>query len=60
MTTKQRIMQAIQELPDDTTFEEAIERLLFLAQLERRLNELDSGRSISHEEARRRLGAWLS
>ncbi len=59
MTTKQRILRAIEELPEDTTFEAAIERLPFVSQLDRRLNELDGSRSISHEEALRRLGPRL-
>ena len=58
MTTKQRILHAIEELPEETTFEEAIERLLFVSRLERRLAELDAGHSIPHEEARRRLSTW--
>jgi hypothetical protein len=60
MTTKQRILRAMEELPEDTTVEAAIERLLFVSQLERRLDELNEGRSISHEEALRRLDKWLS
>jgi hypothetical protein len=60
VTTKQRIFQALDDLPDDTTFDEAIERLAFIARLERRLRELDAGVAISDEEARRRLSKWLT
>lgn len=55
MTDKQRIVQAIQQLPDDATVEDAIERLCFLAKAQKGLNELDGGRGISHDEARKRI-----
>jgi len=29
MTAKEKIIQAVESFPDDTTFEEAMERLLF-------------------------------
>ncbi|MGH2588926.1 MAG: hypothetical protein ACRDJE_28720 [Dehalococcoidia bacterium] len=60
MTTKEQILQAIADLPDETTFEEAIERLAFLAKLHRRLQELDAGVAISDEEAHHRLREWLA
>ena len=36
-------------------WEDAIERLVFLAKIERGLSELDAGRGIEHGEAKRRL-----
>jgi hypothetical protein len=36
--TKSEIIQAIQDLPDDATLEDAMERLYFLAKIERGLN----------------------
>ena len=53
--TKQRIVDAVQALPEDTTVEDAIERLYFLAKIERGLRQADAGRTISHDEAKRRL-----
>ena len=55
-TTRDRILDALQELPADTTFDEAIERLVFLAKIDAGLSELDEGKGIPHEEARQRLG----
>jgi hypothetical protein len=53
-TARERILGALQDLPDDATL--AIERLLFLARTDTGLSELDSGRGIPHEEVKRRLG----
>lgn len=55
-TTRQKILGALEDLPSDTTFDEAIERLVFLAKIDAGLVELDAGEGIPHEEAKERLG----
>ena len=55
-TNRDRILDGLQDLPGDATFDDAIERLVFLAKVEAGLTELDEGTGISHEEAKRRLG----
>jgi hypothetical protein len=57
--TKQEIIEALQKLPDDATYEDAIERLYFLQKLERRLGRADAGHTIPHEEAKKRIAKWL-
>lgn len=56
VASKQRILDALMELPEDVSIEEAIERLCFLAKVEKGLAQLDAGQSVSHEEVKRRLG----
>ena len=51
-----RILQALETLPPDATFEDAIERLVFLAKIEAGLAELDASEGIPHQEVKRRLG----
>jgi predicted transcriptional regulator len=55
-TARERILEALQDLPDDATFDDAIERLVFLAKIDAGLAELDAGKGIPHEEVKRRLG----
>jgi len=55
-TVRDQIIQALEDLPPDVTFDEAIERLVFLAKIEAGLAELDAGKGIPHEEVKRRLG----
>jgi predicted transcriptional regulator len=55
-TGRERILEALQDLPDDATADDAIERLIFLAKLDAGLAELDAGMGIPHEEVKRRLG----
>ncbi len=51
---KSEIIRVIQDLPDDATFEDAIERLYFLAKIERGLAESE-GETIPHEEIKSRF-----
>ena len=51
---KSEIVRAIQDLPDDATVEDAMERLYFLAKIERGLEQAD-GETISHEEIKARF-----
>lgn len=55
-TARDRILEALHDLPDDATVDDAIERLVFLARVDAGLAELDAGKGVPHEEARRRLG----
>lgn len=58
-TAKEKVLQAIRELPDEMTIEEAMERLYFLYKIEKGLRQADSGQKISHAEAKKRLQKWL-
>jgi predicted transcriptional regulator len=51
-----RIVRAMETLPPDATFDDAIERLVFLAKIEAGIAELDAGEGIPHQEVKRRLG----
>ena len=57
LTTRDRIREAMDKLPPDATFDDAIERLVFLAKIEAGLAELDAGKGIPHDEVKRRLGS---
>jgi predicted transcriptional regulator len=55
-TTRDRILDALHDLPVDTTFDDAIEKLVFLAKVDAGLAQLDEGKGIPHEEVKSRLG----
>ena len=57
--SKQQIIEALEKLPPDATFEDAIERLYVLYKIQRGIEQADSGRTVSSDEARRRLAKWL-
>jgi len=59
MTMKEKAMQAIQALPDDSSIEEAMERLLFLAKIEKGLCQADANKTVSHGQVKERMAKWL-
>jgi len=54
-TDKQRIVEAVNELPDDASIDDAIERLCFLARVKKGLSQLDAGEAIPHNEVKERI-----
>ena len=54
-STKQLIRDAVEKLPPDATVEDAMERLYFLAKIQRGLEQADAGDTLTHEEAKERL-----
>jgi predicted transcriptional regulator len=54
-TAKKKVLAAVEKLPADATIEDAIERLVLLAKIDRGLAEVDSGKGVDHREAKRRL-----
>lgn len=59
-TTKQAVIEMIERLPDDVSVEEIMAELYFRQKVDEGLRQLDAGEGIDHEEAKRRLGKWLS
>ena len=53
--TKKKILKVVEQLPDDATIEDAIERLYFLAKIEKGIREADAGLTVPHDEAKKRL-----
>lgn len=54
-SVKQRVLEAVEALPADATIEDAMERLYFLAKIQRGLEQADAGETMTHEEAKKRL-----
>jgi predicted transcriptional regulator len=59
MTQKQLVLNAINELPDDAPLSEIVERIEFLAAVQKGLDQLDQGAGIPHDEVKRQLASWL-
>lgn len=57
-TVKQKIMKALEEMPQDVTFSEVMERLYFLYKVEQGLKQVADGDIMSHAEAKARIKKW--
>ena len=54
-TIKQQVLEALTKLPENASFEDAMERIYFLSKVQRGLDQLDRGEVVSHEEVKRRF-----
>ncbi len=59
MTTREKVIQAVEDLPDDATVEDVMERLLVLVKIERGLQQADAGQTIEHAQVKERMAKWL-
>lgn len=60
MLTKQQIMKAMNELPDDAGVEDALNRVYLLYKVEKGLRQADRGELIGQEEVRQRMAERLN
>ena len=49
----------IQDLPDDASIEDAMERLLLLAKIDRGLEQADAGLTIPQSQVKERMAKWM-
>jgi len=52
---KSKVIETLDSLPEDFNTEELIERLIFIDKVEKGLQDLEEGRTISFEEAKDRI-----
>ena len=55
---RERAIQTINELPNEFSLEALIERLIFIEKVEKGLKQAEEGKTVSHEEALKRLRKW--
>jgi predicted transcriptional regulator len=59
MTDKQRAIKVIEQMMDTASLEDIMAELYFREKVDRGLRDLQQGKVMSHEEAKRRLTTWL-
>ena len=59
MTLKEQVLQAVEAMPPDATIEDAIERLVVLAKIQRGVDQADAGQTIAHDEMKQKMAKWL-
>jgi predicted transcriptional regulator len=60
VTHKQRVLEAVRELPDDCSIDDIAERVEFLAAVQKGFDQLDQGQGVSHDEVKRQVASWLT
>jgi predicted transcriptional regulator len=60
MTQKAMVLEAITELPDDSTLDQIADRVEFLTAVQKGLDQIDRGQTITHEQLKKELASWLT
>ena len=59
MTIKEIAKNVIDTLPDKTTMDEIIHALYVQTKFDRGLKEIEAGKGISHEKAKKKMRSWI-
>ena len=57
-SVKDKVRRAVEELPANASFEDAMERLYILYKVEQGRRQLEAGQGIPHHEVKKRLKKW--
>jgi predicted transcriptional regulator len=52
------VLEIVRELPEDSSFDEILQELVFNRMIERGLADVDAGRTITSEEMARTIDSW--
>jgi predicted transcriptional regulator len=58
-SAKRSAIEVIEKRPDDSSYDDIMERLFFLQKVEVGLKDIEEGKVVSHEEVKKRLARWL-
>ncbi|WP_295651196.1 hypothetical protein [uncultured Mucilaginibacter sp.] len=59
MLIKNEVLKSIQDLPDEFSFDDAIDTLLLLDKIEIGLKQSHNGETLTTDEAKEKLSKWL-
>ena len=59
MLVKEKVLEAVNALPEEFSLDELVERLILLEKIQIGLKQVEDGKVLSQEEARGKRGKWL-
>jgi predicted transcriptional regulator len=60
MSNKEVVIEAVRKLPEELSLEEIAEEVAVLAAIRKGEEDADAGRTIPHDEVKRRFQEWIS
>jgi hypothetical protein len=60
MSNRELVLDVVSKLPEDSSMEDIMEKIRFVAGVQEAIEEADRGEGIPIEEARKRLRIWPS
>ncbi|HEY5325574.1 MAG TPA: hypothetical protein VIJ27_01125 [Mucilaginibacter sp.] len=55
---KEKLMATISDMPQDFELEVLMEKLIFIEKIEKGLEQLESGNTLTHEQVKLRVKEW--
>ena len=55
---KDKVLETVNEFPQEFELEELIERLVFIEKVEKGLKQLNEGKTVSHEQVKDKIKGW--
>ena len=55
---REKAIETINEFPQEFELEELFERLLFVDKVEKGLEQIEDGKTVSHEEVKAKIQQW--
>ncbi len=59
MTVKEKVIKAVQDLPENSSMDEVMETLYLLFKVERGIQQADAGQLLSQQQVKERMRKWL-
>ena len=58
-TVKQEVVRMVSNLPDEVGYDEIMSEIYFRQKVDKSLKQIEEGKVISHEEAKKRISKWI-
>lgn len=58
LTAKEAVLRILEDLPDDSSYDEIVKELVFNRMIDRGLADVEAGRTITDEEMKRTIDSW--
>ena len=58
-TVKHEVVKLINSLPDEVGYDEIMAEIYFRQKVDKSLKQIEEGKVISHEEAKKRISKWI-
>jgi hypothetical protein len=56
--TKEAIIKVVNDLPNDFELDVLLDKLIFMAKVEKGMQQIEEGKVISHEEMKEKIKSW--
>lgn len=59
ISIKEEVMNMIKTLPDECSYDDIMAEIYFKQKIDQGLKDIEEGKVISHEDAKKRLNKWI-